>query len=151
MRVWRISQSVYSPLDGEGARINGARWNTAGRPAAYTAGSLALAIVELLVHTDPDLVPEDLVAHEIDIPDAISVRTISRYDLPAGWDSHDELRPCQQVGDRWLAAGSECVLAVPSAVVPEELNYIVNPGHGQARLVTVVSTRPFSFDPRLLR
>jgi len=151
MRVWRIARNVYPPLDGEGARRNGARWNSAGRPVVYTAGSLALAIVELLVHTDPDIIPRDLSAYEIDIPDSCSTRRISIALLPAGWDAHDDLGPCQAAGDAWLVAGTECVLGVPSAIVPEEENFLINTRHPEAAAIRVVSSRPFSFDPRLLR
>jgi RES domain-containing protein len=151
MRVWRISRKIYPPLDGEGARINGARWNTAGTRVAYTAGSLSLAIVELLVHTDPDIVPDDLVAHEIEIPESVTFRTISRSDLGERWDAHDDLSKCQSMGDAWLASASECMLVVPSAVVPEEFNYLINPKHPETARIQMVSSRPFSFDPRLLR
>lgn len=151
MRVWRIARGVYPPLDGEGARRNSARWNSAGTPVAYTAGSLALAIVELLVHTDPDLVPKDLVAYEIDIPPSCSIRQISPTDLPPGWEAHDDLGPCQAAGDAWLRGSVECVLAVPSAIVPEESNFLINPRHSEAGSIKVVSSRPFAFDPRLLR
>ena len=151
MRVWRISRRIYPPLDGEGARINGARWNTPGRRVAYTAGSLSLAIVELLVHTDPDIVPNDLAAHEIELPEAISRRVIQPGELRSGWDSHDDLGPCQALGDEWLAGGRECVLVVPSAVVPVELNYLIDPAHPEAGQLSVISSVPFAFDPRLLR
>jgi RES domain-containing protein len=151
MRVWRIARNVYPPLDGEGARRNGARWNSAGRPVVYTAGSLALAIVELLVHTDPDIIPRDLFAYEIEIPDSCSTRRISAANLPGGWDAHNDLQSCQTVGDTWLASGTECVLAVPSAIVPEEENFLINPRHPAAAAIQVISSRPFSFDPRLIR
>jgi RES domain-containing protein len=151
MRVWRISRRIYPPLDGEGARINGARWNRAGSRVAYTAGSLSLAIVELLVHTDPDIVPNDLAAHEIEIPESVSRRNVERDELPAGWDSHDDLGLCQVVGEEWLRSGDECVLVVPSAIVPVEFNYLINPIHREVGRIEVVSSKPFSFDPRLLR
>lgn len=150
MRVWRISRKIYPPLDGEGARINGARWNTAGRRVAYTAGSLSLAIIELLVHTDPDLIPDDLAAHEIEIPDSVSRRVVRLGELRRGWDSHDDLSVCQAIGDEWVGRGADCVLVVPSAIVPVEFNYLVNPAHPEATQVSVTSTVPFAFDPRLL-
>lgn len=151
MRVWRIARLVYPPLDGEGARLNGARWNSPGRPVVYTAGSLALAIVELLVHTDPDLIPADLTAFEIDVPDRVSRQTSTASKLPAGWDDQDDLAQARSVGDGWLETRATCVLAVPSAIVPEEVNYLINPAHAEAAWITVASSRPFSFDPRLLR
>jgi RES domain-containing protein len=151
MRVWRIARLAYPLLDGEGARLNGARWNSPGLPVVYTAGSLALAIVELLVHTDPDLIPADLTAFEIDVPDSVSQRSSPASELPAGWDDQDDLSLARAVGDEWLRSHTTCILAVPSAIVPEEMNYLINPTHPEAAAITIVSSRPFSFDPRLLK
>jgi RES domain-containing protein len=149
MRVWRISRRIYPPLDGEGARLFGGRWNSRGSPVVYTAGSLALAVLEVLVHTDRDLIPNDLHAFEIEIPDAWTPRIVSLDELPAGWDAHDELELCQRFGDAWIHTAAEAVLAVPSAIVPEELNYLINVRHPDAEEVRVVSSRPFTFNPRL--
>jgi RES domain-containing protein len=151
MRVWRIARLVYPQLDGEGARINGARWNSPGMPVVYTAGSLALAIVELLVHTDPDLIPDGLTAFEIDVPAAVTLHSLNAGELPPGWDDQDDLTSAREVGDEWLRSSRSCVLAVPSAIVPEEVNFLINPAHPDASTITVISTRPFAFDPRLLR
>jgi RES domain-containing protein len=151
MRVWRIARLAYPPLDGEGARMNGARWNSLGRAMVYTAGSLALAIVELLVHTDPDLIPADLTAFEIEVPDNLSRRVLGASDLPQGWDDQDDLSLARAVGDTWLRVTDTCLLSVPSVIVPEEINDLINPAHPEASTISVVTSRPFSFDPRLLK
>lgn len=150
MRVWRIAEKAYPPLDGEGARLFGARWNSPGVSLVYTAGSLSLAVVELLVHTDPDLVPDDLTAYEIELPEGVSMNRVDAVSLPVGWDGVDT-SACRKVGDAWARPTVFCVLAVPSAILPEEVNYLVNPRHPEAASVRVVSSRPFAFDPRLLR
>lgn len=150
MRVWRIARLAYPPLDGEGARRNGARWNSPGTAVVYTAGSLALAIVELLVHTDPDLIPEDLTAFEIEVPSGVSLRIVPANELPAGWDDPDDLAAARMAGDDWLRAARSCVLGVPSVIVPEETNYLINPAHPDASSISILSSRPFSFDPRLI-
>ncbi|HEX5724603.1 MAG TPA: RES family NAD+ phosphorylase [Longimicrobiaceae bacterium] len=150
MRVWRIARSIYPALDGEGARRHGARWTSPGIAAVYTAESLALAVVELLVHTDPDLVPRDLAAYEIGVPDTLPVQRVSPKELPGDWREIPGHPACRLLGDAWAAVGEIPLLAVPSAVVPEETNYLLNPEHPQAAQVRVVSSRPFTFDPRLL-
>src|ERR671914_520595 len=116
MIVHRLARLAHEKLDGEGARLAGGRWNSRGRAAVYASSRLSLAALELLVHTDVRLVPLDLVAFEID------------------------------VGDTWLAEDRTAVLQVPSAVVPEEWNYIINPRHPAAKAIEVVRRRKFSFD-----
>ena len=150
-RVWRIARGRYAPLSGEGARIHGARWNSPGVTVVYTAGSLSLAIVELLVHTDPDLIPDDLVAFEIELPDSLPTRAVAAGELPPGWTDPSDFAPCRALGDAWARAADSCALRVPSAIVPEESNLLLNPLHPDAPGVRVVSQRPFAFDPRLLR
>jgi RES domain-containing protein len=150
MRVWRIARGCYAPLDGEGARRVGGRWNSAGRPLVYTAQTAALAVLEVLVWTDPENVPEDLRLFEIEVPDDASFTSVEPRTLPADWTEPGS-PACIEVGDRWLAAGESLALQVPSAVLPEERNLLVNPRHPEAVRVRVVDSRPFSFDLRLLR
>jgi RES domain-containing protein len=150
MRVWRIARQVYDPLSGEGARRLGGRWSSPGRPVVYAAGHLSLAVVEVLVHTDPDLIPDDLAVFQIDVPDTAGTDVVRVDDLPADWARRPNPLVCRQVGDAWLARGESLVLGVPSAVVPEELNYLINPAHPAASDVRVIAQRPFAFDPRLL-
>jgi RES domain-containing protein len=150
MRVWRIARQIYNPLDGEGPRRIGGRWNSPGRPVVYAASHLSLSIVEVLVHTDPDLIPDDLTAFEIDVPADATIASVGAGDLPAHWADIPNHPACRELGDAWLQRGEHPLLAVPSAVVPEELNYLINPAHPAAAGLRVVQSRPFVFDPRLL-
>jgi RES domain-containing protein len=150
MRVWRIARGVYDPLDGEGPRRFGGRWSSRGAPAVYTAAHLSLAVLEVLVHADPDLIPDDLAVFEVDVPDDLPLERVTATALPGDWQSMPEHRVCRPLGDGWLARGAASVLAVPSAIVPEETNYLINPAHPESSRVRVVQTRPFVFDPRLL-
>jgi RES domain-containing protein len=150
MRVWRIARRVHSSLDGEGARRAGGRWNSPGTPVVYTSGSLSRAVLELLVHTDPDLVPGDLRAFEIDVPDRIRSKPLEPGTLPSNWRNIPNHPGCRAVGDKWLQRQDSAVLAVPSSLVPEELNYLINPAHPDAGTIRVVRSRAFSFDRRLL-
>jgi RES domain-containing protein len=115
-------------------------------PAHWVRLSFAL---ELLVHTEVTLVPPDLVACEIDVPETLDVERVKLADLPGEWrfPGHPG---CCAIGDRWLAAGRTPVLRVPSAVVPEEWNYIINQRHRAAKAIEIVRRRKFSFDARLL-
>ncbi|HST61525.1 MAG TPA: RES family NAD+ phosphorylase [Longimicrobium sp.] len=150
MRVWRIARGCYAPLDGEGARLNGGRWNSAGRPVVYTAQTAALAVLEVLVWTDPEDVPDDLRLFEIELPDGAAAEQVSAAGLPRSWMEPGSPE-CAAAGDRWLAAAESLALAVPSAVLPEERNLLINPRHPDAARVRVAESRPFAFDLRLLR
>ena len=149
MIVWRLARLAYVKLDGEGARLAGGRWNSRGRPAVYASSRLSLAALELLVHTDVPVVPPDLIACEIEIPDNVAMELVELGDLPRDWrvPGHPA---CRAIGDTWLAEERTAVLRVPSAVVPEEWNVIINPRHRAAQGIDVVRRRPFAFDLRLL-
>jgi RES domain-containing protein len=137
-------------LDGEGARRAGGRWNSPGIPVVYTSSALSLAVLELLAHTDPDLLPNDLYAFEIDVPDSLTADMLDVSQLPAGWRDIPNHPACRAIGDEWVERGNQVVLGVPSAVVPEELNYLINPAHPDTGRIKVVRSRPFSLDQRLL-
>ena len=150
MIVYRLCRAAHVTMDGEGARIYGGRWNSPGRPVVYSSGSLALASLEYLVHIDSSEVPSDLVAIFVEIPDEIAVESVDRRSLPVDWSATVGVGVCQEVGDRWLASGASAVLRVPSAPIPEEFNFLLNPRHEDSGRVRVVSRRGFVFDPRVL-
>ena len=152
MRVWRLARRAHGALDGEGARQWGGRWNSPGRPVVYCSRLLSLAALEYLVHLNPMLAPEDLTAFALDLPDDVGER-LAEAELPAGWGRR--VAATREIGDRWLAAGRSPLLIVPSAVlpaalVPEEVNVLINPAHPDAGALQVAEVRAFSFDPRLL-
>lgn len=150
MHVWRLARSVSPALDGESARLNGGRWNEPGTPVVYTAGSLSLAALELLVPLDPNRLPEDLVAYKVEIPDALQVSSVAIADLPDGWSRQVEMPQLRRIGEAWAEKHDAAVLSVPSAVIPEERNYLINPHHPEAAEVHRAGQRPFDFDPRLV-
>ncbi|MGH7717478.1 MAG: RES family NAD+ phosphorylase [Gemmatimonadaceae bacterium] len=149
MRVFRLCRVAYKDLDGEGARLYGGRWNSPGRPVVYMSSTLALAALEYLVHVDPSDVPADLIALAISIPDDVVIQTVDATALPSGWAHRAGGPQCQEIGDRWLAAGSAAVLRVPAAPIPEESNLLLNPPHPDATRFEIVAERPFVYDPRL--
>ena len=150
MRAWRLQRRVYPPLGGEVARRSGGRWNSRGVAVVYASPTLSLATLELLAHVDPDLIPDDLTAYEIDLPDGLSREAVDPGKLPADWRGPENPR-CKAIGDAWIAEGRAALLRVPSAIIPEEFNILINPSHPEAARITLVSEREFVFDPRLIR
>ncbi|MEP6689682.1 MAG: RES family NAD+ phosphorylase [Gemmatimonadaceae bacterium] len=150
MKVWRIASARYPKLDGEGARVWGGRWNSPGRPVVYTASTASLAVLETLVWLDPEDVPADLILYEITLPESVTPAHLRPADLPEGWAVTGS-PACIEAGDRWLTAGTSAALAVPSAILPEESNVLLNPRHPDARRARVRARRPFSFDVRLIK
>ncbi|MBV9774776.1 MAG: RES family NAD+ phosphorylase [Gemmatimonadetes bacterium] len=149
MLVWRLAREIYPALDGEGARLNGGRWNSPGTPLVYTAGSRALAALELLVWVDSRFPPVDLHLFEVEIPDRVSMERVDPAFLNPAWQQSRDAE-CRRIGDEWALSGRTLLLAVPSSLVPEETNYLVNPRHPEMAGVRVAGSRPFAFDPRLL-
>lgn len=139
MLAWRLCREPFADLTGEGARRYGGRWNTPGRPLVYAASGAALAVLEVRVHLDlpPELLPDDYVLLAIDLGD-MAVEELTR--LPADPAAF---------GDTWLAGQRTPVLRVPSVIVPESPNTLLNPAHPAAGQVRIVGRRRFAFDRRL--
>jgi RES domain-containing protein len=145
--VWRLARRKHAALDGEGARLAAGRWNSWGVPVVYTSEHLSLAVLEVLVHVDSDLLPHDLIAFEIEIPDGVSHVRVDATGLPRGWRTR--IDRCRRVGDAWIADGRSAVLAVPSVVIPHETNFLINPRHARSGRVRVVRSERFQLDIRL--
>ena len=153
MLVWRLSGLQYATrLDGKGNIQRGARWNSPGRGVVYTSFNMSLAILESLVQLPPELrsrLPE-MTATRIEVPDDGPREEIARDLLPDDLSSAETAVRCRQIGDSWLIAGRHLALDVPSVLVPQERNLLINPVHPSMERVRIVSTEPFHFDPRLV-
>jgi len=149
--VTRIVKAKYarSAFDGEGARLNGGRWSSPGNPVVYTAGSAALAALEMLVHLGRGAILHAYVLSACSI-DEVLISRLDRARLPANWRSYPAVPELQLLGDEWLKSGASAVLEVPSAVIETESNYLLNPLHPDFALITIAAPRPFQFDLRLL-
>jgi RES domain-containing protein len=153
--VWRVADRAYTeppfnPFDGEGARLYGGRWNNAGVPVVYAAGACSLALLEVLVHV-PDLaVLEAYVAYRIEVPDAL-ILEVPFEQLPANWNQPGLVPDLRKLGDDWARARSSVALRVPSAIVPVEHNYVLNPRHPDFELVVLGPREPLPVDPRLIK
>lgn len=147
--LWRIvkRQHAATAFDGKAAERFGGRWNTPGRRAVYASASKSLAMLEILVHLDVGRPLPDFVAFNFDIDDTLVLQLPAR--LPRSWRSIDGLLITQQIGDDWLAAARSLALAVPSVIVPEERNYILNPLHPGFASVKPGQAQAFTLDARL--
>lgn len=155
MRVYRIEREKYlrTTLTGIGASMTkGYRWNSLNTRLVYTAESRALAMLEVTVHLDlnEDL-PKDRHYVEIEIPDDLLMLEVNIDDLPHGWDAKPPTTITQSIGDDFVSQNEAAVLKVPSSIVPEESNYLINPNHPEAKRIKVKSTSLLSFDPRFIQ
>jgi RES domain-containing protein len=153
MKVFRIERGKYleTTLQGIGAAsTEGYRWNSLNTFLVYAAESRALAILEVSVHLDlSEDLPNDRFYVEIDIPDDVAIFELSMDELPENWDAKSPILETQFIGDDFVAQKNAAVLKVPSAIVPPEFNYLINPNHPDAVKITVVSIQPLQFDNRL--
>lgn len=151
MQAWRIAKRAYA-LDrqGTGARLTGGRWNSPGVAAIYVGLTPEIAAMEKLVHTS-DMLPQDLVLAEIELPsDDGLYRRCAVDDLPEGWDALPSSTAAIAIGDEFLLAAAHLGLIVPSAVMPEAFNIVLNPNHPKFdAAVTIRIVRSFEFDSRL--
>ena len=127
----------------------GGRWNRRGTRVVYTSSSLSLAALETLAHFDEEEAPDTLVAIPADMPDEVPITRVKLSELVANWRATPPPESLAETGTRWAVARHSLVLAVPSAIIPEDLNYLLNPLHAQFKRIRVGRPKPFSFDPRL--
>ncbi len=149
MRLVRIASRVEYLWSGVGAARNPGRWNRHGQEVLYTARSLAMAQLEVLVHISRTALPGQYVFGEYDAPDSVSREIVDPMALP-GWDDAD-LSVGRAFGSQWVREGRTCLLIVPSAVVPFETNAIVNPLHPDFAAIVPLAVRPFAWDARLFQ
>jgi RES domain-containing protein len=152
MKVYRLSRATYAhELSGKGAALGNNRWNSKGTEIVYTAQSKALALVEILVHLNPQLIPSDFRLLEIEIPDDLSKEQIETAHLPPNWNTSPPLAYTQKIGDQFISESNHAILSVPSAVVSGEKNLLLNPHHPRFNEILILQNLPFPIDPRLKR
>ncbi|SFL82785.1 RES family NAD+ phosphorylase [Rugamonas rubra] len=150
MKLWRIARRAYA-LDRlcAGAARFGGRWNPPNLPAFYAGASVAICALEALAHLGSLPLPP-LVLVAVELPDDVSVYRPGLVDLPLDWNAMPVSASAQAFGGNWLSRMGELCMAVPSALLPEEGNVVINPLHPDFDLVALSVVRPFSFDRRLL-
>ncbi len=149
--VWRITTARFVPsaFSGEGARLYGGRWNPKGWAMIYTAESQSLALLELMVQDDPLRARYVLIpAH---LPADLPATRVEVGQLPEGWRTIGVRDVLQEMGRAWLESGVTAVLDVPSAVLPGERNYLLNPRHPDFARISIGASELLDVDTRLLR
>jgi RES domain-containing protein len=149
MVLYRIVNCSYADLSGMGARLFGGRWSSIGKPAVYLASSRALALLEVLVHLQPLMMPDNYCLVEIEVPDN-SVTNVEIEGLPLNWRDLSLPAALKQIGDAFLKKQECLLMKMPSSIVPMEYNYLLNPLHPAMNKVEVLKKEPFDFDSRLI-
>ena len=149
--AWRIVKERFADdvFSGEGARLFGGRWNKPNHRLVYTASSISLATLELVVTTPRAQLLSGFVIASCTFPEVL-VEDLDATRLPNNWRDYPAPAELQQLGVEWLLNGSSAVLSVPSAVTPEERNYLINPEHEHFHSVDCGQSRAFNIDLRLL-
>ena len=152
VEAWRITKARFArtAFTGEGARLYGGRWTSAGRRAVYVSATASLATLEIAVHLGSTAALDSYVMFPVVIPDGLII-TLDAKRLPRDWRKYPAPAALQRLGDEWLEAGDSPVLKVPSAVVPAESNYLLNVGHPKFKRIIIGKATAHSLDPRLVR
>lgn len=130
MQVFRLARYAQRyDLSGYGALLYGGRWNLRGTSLLYTAETRSLAIMEVLVHLTSEELPADMYMLTLEVPDTASRTELLVADMPPDWRRTRSLQPTASLGHAWLEAGTTLALRVPSVVVPQEHNLLLNPAH----------------------
>lgn len=150
--VWRIATEApgdgVDEVSGTGAKISGGRWNSKGTPMVYCASNIALAALETLTTVRAGSLPFNRFLVRIDVPDAVWGLREELDPLPGGWEAVPSGRGSSRAGDAWIASGRSPLLLVPSVIVPEEQNVLINPAHAVAGNITAVAIKRWNYDPR---
>lgn len=149
--VWRLVTSRFAldAFTGEGARLYGGRWNPKGVPMVYTAGSQSLAMLEMLVQDEP--LRARYVMIPAVLPPHLRIERVTPEQLPDNWRDTAARQDLQVLGGVWTRRQSSAVLAVPSAVIPSETNYLLNPLHPAFSRIEFGEPQDFVTDLRLFR
>lgn len=150
MIVYRITKKEHAALDGMDGLYGPGRWHKKGNLVIYTSEYASLAAWEKIVHvTSFENLPENLLLVKIEIPDRIEVQSVPESVLVKGWDSFPFILETLDFGTSFLRKNEHLALKVPSVVIPDEYNIILNPLHPDIQDCKVISTLPFEFDKRI--
>jgi RES domain-containing protein len=139
-------------MAGKGAAHKGSRWNQPGEHLTYTSTSISLAAWETRAHLGPSgtALPMNRYLVRVDVPEAVwAARTMLPRPPAVGWDAIPEGMVSRSIGSAWLKGGVSALLVVPSVIIVEEDNVLINPGHGDAASIVATKVRRFQFDHRV--
>lgn len=152
-RAWRLirKKRLQDAFTGEGARIGGGRWNHVGTPVIYVSESLSLAALELFVHFPrKDIkLSTTLIAIPVDIPVSLKMVAVTVNDLNPDWRMSPPPNSTRNIGTVWVRKGASLILRVPSAIIPDEYNLVINPSHADFEKIKIGQPQPFSLDERM--
>ena len=151
--AWRVDRKKWESqsFSGRGASLEGGRWNSAGVPVVYASEHLAMAAQEMFIHL-PRPLPKD--SHYVKFRigfEGLRVTRLVTSDLPRDWRAEPLSGSTQKLGDVWVLAARTAILAVPSALYPEETNFVFNPLHPDFKKIKIAPPEAFAFDPRMAR
>ncbi|TAG20641.1 MAG: RES domain-containing protein [Cytophagia bacterium] len=146
MKIYRLTKLKYaSDLSGEGAKINGGRWNNEGVACVYAGSTRAICVLEFSVHVGKEDIPKNLSIVEIEVPqNSILKLTLSK--LPPNWT---EESVSQEIGSMKLSENKYLLIQVPSFIIPSEYNFLINPNHANFQKVIIKSIVDFELDKRI--
>ena len=148
MISYRITLSRWSlKLTASG---NPGRWNSAGQKMIYTSGSRALACLENMAHRADEGQTNLYKVMVIEIPSEVNIEKITLVDLPENWFLYGHFETCAAIGDLWLQKSTASVLRVPSAIILNEFNFLINPEHTDFKKIKLNRIEDFRFDPRVI-
>lgn len=147
---WRIVKEKHArtAFSGEGARIFEGRWNSVGVRMVYCSENLALAALEILVHTRPFALRDKFRAFRVSFDDAL-MRVVDLKTLPRGWNAQPPGPVSKHFGDEWIKSARSAVLSLPSVLVPLERTLLLNPNHRDFGKIKIKDAGAFDLDPRL--
>lgn len=148
MIIYRLAiESYKNDLSGTGAQLFGGRWNSVGLPVLYATENISLVVLEILVRADMQTIPLSYHLIKIEIPALIQPQSIPKSKLKTAWK--DDVIYTQLMGDEFIKLNKLLLLKVPSAIVDEEHNYLINPEHSDYKKVKFIAVKKFQFDKRL--
>ena len=149
MIVYRLSAVMYaSDLTGRGAELAGGRWNNKGTALVYTSESRALALLEVAVHLPLGIMARDYALITIELPD-VPFSTIYKTLLPPDWKAWPPSPSTRTIGVGFVKKSEYLILKVPSALIPDEYNFLINPKHPEASALKILNIEPFVIDSRM--
>lgn len=149
MLLYRLSQDQYiRDLSGKGARLYGGRWNEKGTAMLYTSVHCSLALLEVIVHTPHNLLPDEASLLKLSVPEELTIKTIGRQQLPGNWRQFPAPDSLAEIGTKWLRQNKTVGLRVPSVLVPGEWNILLNPVSRDFNKVSIESVESFRIDSR---
>jgi len=151
IKAWRIVKAKHKAkaFTGDGCQYASGRWHNLMVPVVYCSDSQALSALETFVHLQEDVKHIKYVMFELHIPASLILEVESIATLPKRWRKQPPGVETKKIGSQWVKSNSSAVLSVPSTIVPESRNYLLNPLHPNISKIAIKPPNKFSFDARM--